>query len=87
MSPSKLVGVATVALLIVHPAAMINADDRVDRPDDAALAGVVGMLAGMAAVLLGWQTLKVEFLWFNVIGCFVVLLVGWLVSRVERQRA
>jgi hypothetical protein len=30
--------------------------------------------------------LKVEFLWYNVIGCLAVVTFGWLVSRFEPAR-
>ncbi|MCA8948520.1 MAG: sodium:solute symporter [Planctomycetes bacterium] len=46
------------------------------------LAGVLGLLSGMGAVLILWQTVRIEYLWFNVVGCLVVLAVGWLVSRI-----
>jgi len=51
------------------------------------VAGLCGLVAGMVAVLVVWQTVKIEFLWFNVIGCLAVLLVGGLVARFERARA
>lgn len=49
-------------------------------------AGTAGLLAGMATVLVLWQTVKIEFLWFNVIGAVVVVAVGWAISRLERRR-
>lgn len=48
-------------------------------------AGFLGLLAGMVSVLVVWQTIKIEFLWFNVIGCVAVLLVGGAVSRFEAR--
>lgn len=45
-------------------------------PRAGARAGFLGLCAGMALVMLVHNTLKVEFLWYNVIGCFGVLLVG-----------
>jgi len=41
----------------------------------------------MATVLLVDHTIKVEFLWYNVIGCAAVVLFGWLVSWFEPRRA
>jgi SSS family transporter len=56
-------------------------------PRAGGVAGVVGLGAGMVSVLVVERTLKVEFLWFNVIGCAAVLAVGWLVAIWERRRA
>jgi len=56
-------------------------------PRAGGVAGVVGLVAGMVSVLVVERTLKVEFLWFNVIGCAAVLAVGWLVGTWERRRA
>jgi Na+/proline symporter len=50
------------------------------------IAGVVGLLAGGGTVALVRLTLKVEFLWYNVIGCLGVLLVGFAISRFEPRR-
>jgi len=44
-------------------------------------AATAGLIAGMTTVLVVWQTIKIEFLWFNVIGCFAVVTVGWLTAR------
>jgi Na+/proline symporter len=49
-------------------------------------AGALGLCCGMATVLTVHLTLKVEFLWYNVIGCVAVLASGWLVSRFEPPR-
>lgn len=49
------------------------------------VSGFLGLIGGMTAVLVTWQTLSVEFLWFNVIGCLGVLLVGSLTSLLERR--
>ncbi|MBX3464265.1 MAG: sodium:solute symporter [Planctomycetes bacterium] len=49
-------------------------------------AGTIGLLCGMVAVLVVRCTWKVEFLWFNVIGCLAVLASGWLVSRWAPRR-
>jgi SSS family transporter len=44
-----------------------------------------GVLAGEAAILACYFTqMKVAFLWYNVIGCLVVVATGVLISRVER---
>ena len=48
------------------------------------LSGFVGLLCGMGLVLLVHNTLKVGFLWYNVIGCVGVLIGGFVVSRFER---
>jgi Na+/proline symporter len=47
----------------------------------------VGMLAGLAAVAWTNAFTGVTFLWFNVIGCVVTVLVGLAVSRASRQAA
>jgi SSS family transporter len=47
-------------------------------------AGVLGLLGGMAAVLVVHWTLRVEFLWYNVVGCVGVLIVGISASFFER---
>jgi Na+/proline symporter len=52
-----------------------------------AWAGAIGLLLGMATVFTVHNTLKVEFLWYNVIGCIAVLAFGWLVSWFEPRRA
>ena len=46
-------------------------------------AGFWGLIGGMASVVLVHNLFRVEFLWYNVIGCFGVLLVGWVVSHFE----
>jgi Na+/proline symporter len=40
-----------------------------------------GVLAGEAAIFAANLFTKISFLWYNVIGCFVVIVVGVLVSR------
>jgi SSS family transporter len=40
-----------------------------------------GMLAGLAAVAWTNQNTSISFLWFNVVGCVVTVVVGLLVSR------
>ena len=41
------------------------------------LAGALGLLGGMGAVLLVHNTVKVEFLWYNIVGLVGVLVVGF----------
>ena len=40
-----------------------------------------GMLAGLAAVAWTARATEVSFLWYNMVGCVVCVLTGWLVSR------
>jgi Na+/proline symporter len=40
----------------------------------------LGMLAGEAAILWAWWFTGISFLWYNVIGCVVVVITGMLVS-------
>ncbi|MBL9079348.1 MAG: sodium:solute symporter [Planctomycetes bacterium] len=68
----SLLGVFTLALTV---------------PRAGGTAAVAGLLAGMATVLCVRFTLKVEFLWFNVIGCVAVVAVGWLVASMRRRTA
>lgn len=49
-------------------------------------AGVVGIVSGMTSVLLVHFTLKIEFLWYNVIGCLGVLLGGAITAMLEPRR-
>lgn len=48
-------------------------------------AGTLGLVGGMGAVLGVHYTWKVEFLWYNVVGCIGVLAVGSLVAAWERR--
>jgi solute:Na+ symporter, SSS family len=41
----------------------------------------VGVLAGEAAIFAAFFFTKISFLWYNVIGCLVVIAVGLLISR------
>ena len=50
------------------------------------LAGALGLCGGMAAVVLVHNTVKVQFLWYNVVGLVGVLLVGGLVAAVRPRR-
>jgi Na+/proline symporter len=43
-----------------------------------------GVLAGEAAIFACWYFTDLAFLWYNVVGCLVVVLTGILVSRAER---
>jgi SSS family solute:Na+ symporter len=43
-----------------------------------------GVLAGEAAIFACWYFTNLAFLWYNVVGCVVVVLTGLLVSRFER---
>ena len=47
----------------------------------------VGLLAGMAAVAVVANTTRISFLWYNVVGCLTVMLVGMLVSLVTARRS
>ncbi|GAB4164043.1 MAG: hypothetical protein Fur0037_29340 [Planctomycetota bacterium] len=49
-------------------------------------AGAIGLCCGMALVLLVSRTLKIEFLWYNVIGCFGVICFGSLAALFDRFR-
>jgi len=46
----------------------------------------VGMLAGEAAIFWAWWFTGISFLWYNVIGCVVVVITGVLVSRLRPTR-
>lgn len=50
------------------------------------LAGALGLLGGMGAVLLVHMTVKVEFLWYNVVGLVGVLIVGFVTSLFVKRR-
>ncbi|HIE71029.1 MAG TPA: hypothetical protein EYP98_13125, partial [Planctomycetes bacterium] len=50
------------------------------------LAGALGLLGGMLAVLVVHNTIKVEFLWYNVVGLVGVLVVGFVTSLVVKRR-
>lgn len=54
-------------------------------PRAGAKAGFLGLCGGMAAVLAVHNTVKIEFLWYNVIGCVGVLVVGGVVAMFERR--
>ncbi len=44
-----------------------------------------GVLAGEAAIFSAWYFTKISFLWWNVIGCLVVILVAVAVSGLEKR--
>jgi len=46
-----------------------------------------GMLAGIVSVALVGNYSKISFLWYNVIGCVVVVVVGMLLSLIDPARA
>jgi Na+/proline symporter len=47
----------------------------------------VGVLAGEAAIFAANHFTNISFLWYNVVGCLVVLATGVLVSKLEPKRA
>ena len=47
----------------------------------------VGVLAGEAAIFAANRFTHISFLWYNVIGCVVVIMTGLLISLYERGRA
>jgi Na+/proline symporter len=44
-----------------------------------------GVLAGEAAIFASWYFTGIAFLWYNVIGCVVVVLTGLVITRLERH--
>ncbi len=46
-----------------------------------------GLLFGIASVWLASRYTDIAFLWFNVIGCLVVVAVGYLLSLTDRSAA
>jgi hypothetical protein len=44
-----------------------------------------GLLAGMASVYIASRTTDIAFLWFNLLGCGVVVLVGYLLSLTQQN--
>jgi Na+/proline symporter len=45
-----------------------------------------GVLAGEAVIFAAYFFTKIAFLWYNVIGCLVVVATGVLISRLEKTR-
>jgi solute:Na+ symporter, SSS family len=50
------------------------------------LAGSLGLLGGMGAVVIVHNTIEVQFLWYNVVGLAGVLIVGSLTALFTRRR-
>src|SRR5262249_33324486 len=46
-----------------------------------------GMLCGLASVAVVSNLTKISFLWYNLIGCVVVLAVGMSLSLIDSERA
>jgi SSS family transporter len=46
----------------------------------------LGVLAGEAAIFSAFLFTKISFLWYNVVGCVVVIAVGVLVSQISPRR-
>jgi Na+/proline symporter len=53
-------------------------------PRVGARGGFYGVLAGEAVILACWYFTSIAFLWYNVIGCVVVVLTGTLISAFDR---
>lgn len=45
-----------------------------------------GMLCGLASVAIVSNTTKISFLWYNLVGCVVVIITGMLLSLTENRR-
>jgi Na+/proline symporter len=45
-----------------------------------------GMIAGEAAIFAAWGFTGISFLWYNVIGCLVVIATGVLINGAERPK-
>ena len=50
-----------------------------------ALGAFVGVLAGEAVIFSCWYFTTIAFLWYNVIGCLVVVMTGVVVSVFDRS--
>ncbi len=46
-----------------------------------------GLLAGIASVAVVGNYTKISFLWYNVVGCVVVVVVGMLISLIDRKES
>jgi solute:Na+ symporter, SSS family len=46
----------------------------------------IGLLAGIISVALTARYYSISFLWYNLIGCFVVVIVGMIVSYPDKKR-
>ena len=51
----------------------------------AEVAGVWQTVTGSDLLLVHVESLKISFLWYNLIGCAVVVAVGMLISAVDRS--
>ena len=45
-----------------------------------------GVLAGEAVILSAWKFSNIAFLWYNVIGCVIVILTGVVVSAASGEK-
>lgn len=45
----------------------------------------IGLLAGMVAVAIVGMTTKISFLWYNLVGCVVVVVVGMIISSFDKK--
>lgn len=50
-------------------------------------AAFIAVILGEAAIFAAYQFTTIFFLWYNVIGCIVVVLTGWLISFVTGKTA
>jgi len=50
------------------------------------LAGALGLVGGMTAVVIVHNTVKVEFLWYNVVGLLGVLIVGGTTALLTKRK-
>jgi len=53
-------------------------------PRAGGIAGSCGLIGGMLSVLIVHNVFKVQFLWYNVVGCLGVLLVGLVVATFHK---
>ena len=47
----------------------------------------IGLLAGMGTVAIVARTTRISFLWYNVVGCVAVVVVGMIVSLITSARS
>jgi Na+/proline symporter len=47
----------------------------------------IGLLAGMGTVAIVARTTRISFLWYNVVGCVAVFVVGMIVSLITSARS
>ena len=48
-------------------------------------AAFIGVLGGELAIFAVWKFTSIAFLWYNVVGCVGVVLIGWLLSFVIHE--